>query len=111
MTWRWVFGVLILAVCAGSVLCACEPDCCPLTPSSQASDSGSFPLEGPNCPCATTAESDQRAPIDLEQCLFSDVILPSTRGLDAPQSSSAEFEEFQSDDHPKLFVVNHQLLI
>jgi hypothetical protein len=111
MNRRWAFGLLILAVCAGSVLCACEPDCCPLPPSSQAAGGGSSPLEGPNCPCATAAESDQRPSIDQESCLFSDVILPPARRLEVPLVGPAEFEEFQSDHPPKLFVVNHQLLI
>lgn len=111
MNRRWAFGLLILAVCAGSVLCACEPDCCSLPSSSQAPGGGSSPLEGPNCPCATAAESDQRPSIDLESCLLSDVIVPPSRGRVAAQNSPAEFDEFQSDNPPKLFVANHQLLI
>ena len=111
MNRRWAFGLLILAVCASSVLCACEPDCCPLPLSSQTAGDGSSPLEGPNCPCATAAESDQGPSIELESCLFSDVILPPTSRLGALLGSPAECEEFQSDHPPKLFVVNHQFLI
>lgn len=110
---RWVFGLLVLAVGAASVFCACEPDCCPLPPSSsQSSEGGSSPLEGPNCPCATATESDQRASIDLDPCLLVlDHGLPTILQLDACSRGLADGSASWEDVSPKLFVVNHQLVI
>ena len=107
----WVFGLLILAVSAGSLLCACEPDCCPLPPTSQASDGGSSPLEGPNCPCASATESDQRAPIDLTSCLLAEFVLPEARGTQSPRGVSVEQAYLTLGTPSKLFVTNHQLVI
>lgn len=112
MPWRRGFWLLAIVVFAGSFFCACESDCCRVLLSSSAPGGGSSPFEGPNCPCAASAEFGQEGAVDFGQpAMAEDNLFSRTFSIASPPAESEGGLQSPPESDLYLFVVHHQLVI